>query len=130
MTPLLGLTMLLHPEPITVFADARGALLKVWPGRVDGEVYVVELRPGHPRGHHYHERGGEWFIPLSGSVCVTAMLPGGEPERVTLSVGQRVRVDAGVAHVLSAAGGPALVAAIADNIHQDEVTIPYTVPQR
>lgn len=115
-------------EPVTRFTDARGALLKAWPGPVSGEVYVVELLPGHPRGHHYHERGGEWFVPLSGQATLTVADPQtGAQEQVTLSVGQRARVEPGQAHVLSATGGPALVAAIADVAHRDEVTVPFPV---
>lgn len=115
-------------EPVTRFTDARGALIKAWPGPVSGEVYVVELLPGHPRGHHYHERGGEWFVPLSGAATLTVADPRtGAQEQVTLSVGERARVEPFQAHVLSASGGPALVAAIADFEHADEVTVPYRV---
>jgi len=117
-------------ELVRLVHDGRGALIKAWPRPVHGEVYVVELVPGAPRGNHYHVRGGEWFVPLSGAVWLTVADPEtGSRERIRLEVGVRARVEAGQAHVLAAAGGPALVAAIADFEYNDEQTVPYTVEQ-
>lgn len=120
--------MHLHIESITVHRDHRGALLKIWPAPVRGEVYIVELLPGHDRGHHYHRNGGEWFAPIQGTVRIAAMVPGEEATAITLTTGQRVHVPAGVAHALRAVDGPAIVAAVADCEHQDEVTISHKVP--
>ncbi|MFT4975827.1 MAG: oxalate decarboxylase/phosphoglucose isomerase-like protein (cupin superfamily) [Myxococcota bacterium] len=120
--------MLITTEPVTVYRDERGALIKAWPAPVSGEVYVIELLPGCPRGHHYHVLGGEWFIPLSGRARLTVSAPdGSDHTSMILAVGERARVEAGVAHVLTAEGGPALVAAVADLEHRDEETIPCPV---
>ncbi len=115
-------------EPLVAHRDARGALLKAWPGPVTGEVYVVELRPGHPRGHHYHLHGGEWFVPLQGAAILVAEDPTTGQRAVIRLADQRARIEAGVAHALFAADdAPALVLAIADREWSDEVTIPHRI---
>ncbi|MFM2248865.1 MAG: hypothetical protein RL071_4940, partial [Pseudomonadota bacterium] len=48
----------LELSPLDRRTDARGALLKVLPHAVAGEVYAVELRPGLPRGEHLHRAAG------------------------------------------------------------------------
>jgi hypothetical protein len=109
--------------------DARGALVKLWPAPVGGEVYAVELRPGEPRGHHLHRRGGEVFVPLIGE-CVVGLLDpeSGECRHLRLA-GERLRVEPGVAHALWAVGpGPCWVVAIADVAHEHELTERVQVP--
>lgn len=115
----------LRTEPLVVHADARGALLKAWPGPVPGEVYVVELHPGHPRGHHLHRHGGEWFVPLHGRALLVAEDPATGARAEVLLDGLRARVEPGQAHALYAVGGPALVLAVADVAHPDEGTEPW-----
>ena len=113
--------MKLQAEPVVRHTDPRGDLIKAWPGPVSGEVYAVELRPGHPRGHHVHTRGGEWFVALQGrAVLVTERLDGSE-RRVFALHQERVYVPAGLAHALFCES-PALVLAIADVHHDQETT--------
>ena len=113
-------------EPVVVHEDGRGALVKAWPGPVAGEVYVVEVRPGHPRGHHQHAAGGEWFVPLHGA-AVLVVEAGGARAVVPLD-GVRARVEPGQAHALFAAGDePAWVLAVADRAHEDDETTPCPV---
>ena len=114
-------------EPVVCHRDERGALLKVWPRPVNGEVYAVELRPGHPRGHHYHHHGGEWFVPLSGAAILVAEDPQTGARAVVRLTDCRARVEAGIAHALFADGGPAIVLAIADREYADEVTTAYPI---
>ena len=121
--------MLIPTQSLVHHNDERGRLLKAWPNAVDGEVYVVELRPGHPRGHHVHARGGEWFIPLSGQATLSVQDPTtGEVAHVELD-GIRARVKAGLAHALHTRGpGPALVMAVADLCPEEDITTPHQVP--
>ncbi len=117
----------LQTEPVVIHRDGRGALVKAWPGPVSGEVYAVELRPGHPRGHHLHVHGGEWFVPLVGAAILVAVDPATGEQAIVRLAGVRVRVEAGIAHALFAEE-PAWVLAIADREHTDEQTICYEVP--
>ncbi len=117
---------LIRTEPVVVHEDARGALSKLWPGAVPGEVYLVELRPGSSRGHHWHARGGEWFVAVSGVAVLVVEDPStGARERVRLD-GVRARVEPGLAHALYAEA-PALVLALADRLPEDDQTSPYAV---
>lgn len=117
---------LVHTEPITVHADARGALLKLWPGPVSGEVYAVELLPGTSRGHHWHRRGGEWFAPLQGVAVLVVEDPASGRREVVRLEGLRARVEAGLAHALYAEA-PALVLALADLRPEQDETVPCPV---
>ena len=117
-------------EPVVRHVDERGALVKLWPAPVRGEVYAVELRPGHSRGHHLHRRGGESFAALTGEALLVVEDPAsGARELHRLGpAGPRVRVEPGLAHALWAAdSGGAWVVAIADNEHADELTEQYQV---
>lgn len=117
---------LVYTEPVLAHEDARGALRKLWPGPVAGEVYSVELRPGSSRGHHLHRRGGEWFVALRGEPVLVVEDPAtGARERVALA-GLRARVEAGLAHALYA-DEPALVLALADLRPEDDETHPWPV---
>ena len=120
--------MHIRTEPIVIHEDARGALMKAWPSPVAGEVYAVELRPGHPRGHHYHHHGGEWFVPLQGAAILVAEDPQTRARIVLRLDGLRARVEPGIAHALFAADGkPALILAIADRDWATEETTPFQV---
>ena len=115
--------MKIQTEPLLRHRDERGDLVKVWTAPVGGEVYAVELRPGTSRGHHFHRRGGEWFVPLVGHCTLVVEDP---VTRTRVSVrleGVRARVEPGQAHALFAADTPAWVIAIADCV--DDETIPY-----
>jgi uncharacterized cupin superfamily protein len=115
-------------EPLSVFEDPRGKLLKAWPRASKGEVYVVELLPGHPRGNHLHHHGGEWFIPLSGDSILVVEDPQTKERAVIPLKGIRARVEPGQAHALFAASeSPALVMAVADLVHEEERTSSYPV---
>ena len=114
-------------EPLLRHSDARGTLMKALPHAISGEVYAVELRPGHPRGEHLHHASDEWFCALSGAAWLLAKTPGAEDQiLLRLDGQQRVRVPAGVAHALWAADGqPALVLAGASRAHPHEQTQPW-----
>ena len=113
-------------RPLPVRRDARGALVKAWPAAAAGEVYAVEIRPGTSRGHHLHRRGGEWFVPLVGrAVLVVADPADGRRWELPLD-GVRVRVPAGLAHAIFAAGeASAWVLAVADRRPEDDETAPH-----
>ena len=120
--------MHIRTEPVVRHRDARGALIKAWPAPIEGEGYAVELRPGHPRGHHYHRYGGEWFVPLQGAAILVIEDPQTRDRAVIRLEDQRARVEAGIAHALFAAdGSPALILAIADREWATEETTPYQV---
>lgn len=114
-------------EPVARHHDARGALHKLWPGAVTGEVYAVELRPGQPRGHHLHRRGGEWFVPLVGRAVLVVEDPASGARAVVALDGVRARVEAGLAHALFAVDGDAVVVAIADLRPEQDETVPCPV---
>lgn len=123
-------TPLCESSSVVRHVDVRGALVKLWPGPVTGEVYAVELRPGHSRGHHLHRRGGESFMALTGAAVLVVEDPAtGRRERHELRPGgDRVRVEAGLAHALWAAGDEvSWVIAVADLEHADERTEPFRV---
>lgn len=122
MTP----TPLVRVESLVRHTDARGDLIKAWPAPVAGEVYAVELRPGHPRGHHWHQHGGEWFVPLRGACWLVAEHPVTGTRAVIHLVQERVYVPAGVAHALFC-DADALVLAIAEVHHDAEVTVRFPV---
>lgn len=120
--------MHIQTESVVIHRDDRGALIKAWPAAIEGEAYAVELRPGHPRGHHYHRHGGEWFVPLQGAAILVVENPTTQARAVVRLDGLRARVEAGIAHALFAADGePALVLAIADREWATEETTPYQV---
>ena len=119
--------MKVRTEPVVRHEDRRGALIKAWPDAVTGEVYVVELRPGSSRGHHYHRRGGEWFAPLEGVALLVVVDPNTGDRAEILLDGLRARVDPGFAHALFATGEPALVLAVADLRPEDDETVPSPI---
>lgn len=120
-------------ESVVIHADARGELCKVHPGPVSGEVYTVAIQPGGSRGHHFHEKMGEWFTALAGRGVVVAEHPKtGERTQADLQ-GQRVYVPAGWAHALFNTGTKNLVVlACAEGTHDPTDVHPFLVgdPQR
>lgn len=117
---------MIERQTIATFADHRGALYKIWPGAVTGEVYAVELRPGHPRGHHVHAKGGEWFVSLQGTAWLVVEAPETRKRHVVHLDKDRVYVPAGIAHALFC-DAPALVLAIAEVHYNQESTTPYVL---
>ena len=112
-------------EPVVRFDDPRGALLKVLPHPVAGEVYVVTCAPGAVRGEHRHHRMGEWFTALRGAGVVRVEGPGG-PEEHSL-VGQRVHVPASVGHAVVNTGDEELVVvAFAGRLHDPDDVEPVS----
>lgn len=116
-------------EEIARFVDPRGALEKLRPAAVPGEVYLVRAEPGHDRGHHYHPRMGEWFTALEGDGELLLADPEtGEGLRLELA-GRRVYVPAGVAHALRPRGAsPWVVLAMADAGYDPDDVVPFQVP--
>ncbi len=120
--------MSLRVEPLTEFTDVRGTLRKVHPAPVGGEVYVVTAAPGCSRGHHRHDRMGEWFVLLSGEGILGAIDPEGQSHHLDLH-GVRVYVPAGWAHALFNTGDEAmLVVAMAERLHDPDDVSPVQVP--
>ncbi|MBK8181046.1 MAG: cupin domain-containing protein [Planctomycetes bacterium] len=112
---------LIRTEPVEIREDARGALSKFGRGRWRRGPTWVELRPGTSRGHHWHARGGEWFVAVSGVAVLVVEDPStGAREQVRLD-GLRARVEPGLAHALYAEA-PALVLALADRLPEDDET--------
>jgi oxalate decarboxylase/phosphoglucose isomerase-like protein (cupin superfamily) len=116
-----------HTESLIVHKDDRGRLIKAWPRQVNGEVYVVEIRPGSSRGNHLHLHGGEWFIPIAGTPVLVVEDPETKQRVITVLDGVRARVEAGQAHAIFATKGPVLVMAVADLPHEQEVTQAYRI---
>jgi len=116
----------LRVEPVARFEDARGALIKAFPGPVAGEVYLVALEPGATRGQHLHRRAGEQFTGVLGEpVLLVADPASGRTRRFALA-GQRVSVPAGLAHAIVAPPGqPCLVAAAMDRAHDPDDVVPF-----
>jgi oxalate decarboxylase/phosphoglucose isomerase-like protein (cupin superfamily) len=117
---------MIRREPVRRIADHRGALTKAWPGPVSGEVYAVELLPGHPRGHHVHRAGGEWFVALTGAAWLVVEHPDTDAREVHRLSADRLYVPAGIAHALFC-DTPALVLAIAEVHFDHEHTVPHRV---
>lgn len=112
-------------EPIQVFADERGALHKLLPGAVPGEVYLVRARPGARRGDHLHRRMGEWFTALSGRGLLRVAEPDGGARADYSLDGVRVYVPAGLAHAVIATGAEDFVVlAFADRAHDPDDVFP------
>lgn len=120
--------LLLRTEPVVRHSDARGALIKAWPDAVSGEVYAVEILPGASRGHHWHARGGEWFVPLRGAALLVVVDPKTGDRAEILLDGLRARVEPGLAHALFCVGGAAAwVLAVADLRSEDDETVPQAI---
>lgn len=120
--------MRIQTEPVILHSDTRRVRTKAWPGSVSGEVYTIELLPRHPRGHHDHRHGGEWFVPLQGVALLSREDPATGQRAVLRLEGTRAGIEAGIAHTLAAADrAHALVLAIADCAWPDEETIPDPV---
>ena len=120
--------LFLKTEPIVAHRDPRGALYKLHPEAVAGEVYAVRASPGQSRGHHLHREMGEWFTAISGEGVVVAVDP--ETGRSTEAnlVGQRVYVPAGLAHAIFNTGqDDLLVLAFAESTHNPEDVIAHPV---
>ena len=118
--------MKLQAEPVVRHTDPRGDLIKAWPAPVAGEVYAVELRPCHPRGHHIHTHGGEWFVALQGRAVLVTERPDGSERQVHALADRRLYVPPGLAHTLFCEA-PALVLAVADVHYDHEHTLPHAI---
>ena len=121
------MSLKLQIEVVDRKEDARGALLKLWPAPVGGEVYAVQLRPGFPRGRHYHRRGAEHFIALVGRPVLVVEDPATGQRQVVVLDGVRVTVPAGLAHAFFATDHDALVLAIAELRPDQDETVPWPV---
>ena len=124
------MSLKIQTEALQVIDTDRGQLVKAWPKPNKGEIYVVELHPGKPRGNHFHKYGGEWFVPLQGAVRLDVVDPKtGLKESIVLDQ-IRARVEAGQAHALCVIDNQtAWVLAIADVRHEDEETTPFRVTE-
>lgn len=119
------------------FEDERGFLHKVLSaseadaGPRAGEVYVTSARPGEAKGHHMHERMGEWFAVIEGRGQLWLADPAtGRARAVDLRASrpQTVFVPPGVAHALVNRGRRKLVAvAWADREHDPADVHPFDI---
>ena len=128
----------IHPVPIRVHADPRGALWKALAasgpaGRVAfGELYLVFFQPEAVRGNHYHRATTEWFLAVQGRVrCRLASSSGPERKECLLESADPavLKVPPGVAHQLEAEGdGGAILLAVADREYDPDSpdTVPFT----
>ena len=122
------MSLQIRTEPIRIIATTRGQLIKAWPRPNGGEIYVVEVLPGQPRGNHFHRYGGEWFVPLQGTVHLKVVDPETNTRATIVLDGIRARVEPGQAHALEVVGNQsAWVMAIADVHHVNEETTPFMV---
>lgn len=121
---------LVRLENIDVFDDARGALHKLLPFSVTGEVYMVVTKPGEARGEHFHNNMGEWFTTLSGGGLLSVQLStGGAVEHIEMVPGVRYHVPSGVAHRLKNTGlQDWLVLAGAEKGYDPQDTIVHKIP--
>ena len=90
----------LRTEPIVTHTDSRGALYKLQPDPVSGEVYAIRALKNESRGHHFHKHMGEWFTAIQGDGVVVAVNPTTLERTEASLVGQRVYVPAGIAHAI------------------------------
>lgn len=116
----------LQVEPIAARLDPRGALWKLLPGPVTGEVYAVQLDVGVSRGHHLHARGGEWFMAITGRALLVVVDPSTGARAEVMLDGVRARVEPGQAHAIFGLE-PAIVLALADRLPEADETVPYPV---
>lgn len=120
---------MLTRTPITSHRDERGALLKLSPAPVRGEVYLVTLEPGVVRGQHRHDRMGERFIALRGEGVLGYLTDAGAPAYMPLVPGWCLEVPAGVGHALFNTGVERLdVLALAERLHDPEDVHPVDIP--
>ncbi|MCB9761213.1 MAG: NAD-dependent epimerase/dehydratase family protein [Alphaproteobacteria bacterium] len=120
----------LRVQPVRRVEDPRGALDKLWPGPVSGEVYRVTARPGQDRGHHLHRRMGEWFMALEGEGALGVADPD-TGASLWMPLGrERVYVPAGVAHALRNTGTtPFTALAVAERGYDPGDVASYRVPE-
>lgn len=122
-------------ESVQVIEGPRGPLTKLIPHATMGEVYLVELIPGIPRGGHLHAVEEE-FVALSGAAWLFLERDGESelhfleaPGNVAGRIALRVGVPAGVVHTLWAAGGrSARILAACERRHPEEGTEERDMP--
>jgi dTDP-4-dehydrorhamnose 3,5-epimerase-like enzyme len=116
-----------EPEAIEIHSDARGALHKVFPWPVTGEVYAVRVAPGALRGCHLHRISAEFFAVVGGPLRLLLVDPITR-EKATFELrDQRVRVPAGLAHAVWApldARPDTLLLAAMERPHDPADTVP------
>lgn len=100
--------------------DERGALVELVRDVPGGaQVYCFTIRPGQSRGGHWHERKVEWFACLDGATTLLLEPDRGAGKRVELNLNAEtpevVRVDPGVRHTFTSAGGATIVACISES---------------
>lgn len=123
------LTERLWVRPVRAREDARGALRKLHPGSVAGEVYSVVALPGQRRGDHLHPRMAERFLGLSGAPLLGVYDPNTRETHWMKLLNQSVEVPAGLAHVILAGGdAPCEVLALAERPHDPADVLPCPVP--
>ncbi len=91
---------------LELHSDNRGDLFEALKFKSEkipssGQIYVYSVKPGFRRGDHYHERKGEWFCCVSGTVTLLMKGNGKTIKKIlTSSCPQLVYVGPGTAHTI------------------------------
>lgn len=79
--------------------EEKGEFVQVSYREDIGHLALFELRTGHSRGNHYHERKEEVFYVVSGRIrAIFEDIDTGEKEEHVLSKGEKITVKTRVAH--------------------------------
>ena len=80
--------------------DAKGEFAQISYREDMGHLAFFELKKGHFRGNHYHEKKEEVFYIISGKIRALFMdLDSAEKEEQLLTKGDKIKVDTRVGHV-------------------------------
>ncbi len=82
------------------WVDDKGEFVQIAYGEEIWHVALFELKPGHWRGSHYHEKKEETFYVVRGKVrCVCIDIDSGAREEFVISRGDKMRVVPRCAHI-------------------------------
>ena len=93
-------------KDLKLYSDSRGALFEALRFKSEkipngGQIYVYSVMPGFRRGDHYHERKGEWFCCVAGTVTLLMKANGKKIKKILKSKRpQLVYVGPGTAHTI------------------------------
>ena len=91
-----------RPEVRARISSPRGEMAVLADGTTPiRHLAYLELRPGMPRGNHYHKLRHEYFYLISGELTLhLADLDSGASASVQMSTGDLAYIGPGIAHVL------------------------------